>query len=59
MTELWNEVRATQNSQPQQIQSMSNLVRVMGQLASSIQNIAVGIEKEKLPSQLILNPKGV
>lgn len=59
MAELRNEVRATQNSQPQQIQSMSNLVRVMGQLASSIQNIAVSIEKEKFPNQPILNPKGV
>lgn len=52
-------MRATQNSQPQQIQSMSNLVRVMGQVASSIQNTAVGIEKEKFSNQPIVNPKGV
>ena len=47
MIELRNEMRATQNSQAQQIQSMSNLERMMGQLALLIQNIvARGIKKE-------------
>ncbi|GAY52652.1 hypothetical protein CUMW_143540 [Citrus unshiu] len=32
---------------------------MVGQLASSVQTLAMTVEKCKFPSQLVLNPKGV
>ncbi|KAL2512794.1 Uncharacterized protein Adt_18394 [Abeliophyllum distichum] len=56
IAEFKNEVRASQNLQAQ---SISNLENMMGQLASSVQQLATNIEKGKFPSQPFPNPKGV
>ncbi|KAL2454712.1 RT RNaseH 2 domain-containing protein [Abeliophyllum distichum] len=56
ITEFKNEVRTSQNSQAQSISNMENM---MGQLASSVQQLATTIEKGKFPSQPYPNPKGV
>ena len=45
--ELWNEMRAGFNSQTQ---SVSNLEKMVGQLASSVQTLAMNVEKGKFPS---------
>ena len=49
-------MRTSFNSQAQLV---SNLEKMVGQLASSIQNSAMTVEKGKFPSQPVLNPKGV
>ncbi|KAH9801738.1 hypothetical protein KPL71_001135 [Citrus sinensis] len=54
--ELRNELRASFNSQAQ---SVSSLEKMVGQLASSVQTLAMTVEKGKFPSQLVPNPKGV
>ncbi|KAH9698032.1 hypothetical protein KPL71_023850 [Citrus sinensis] len=54
--EIRNEMRADFNSQAQ---SVSNLEKMVGQLASSVQTLAMTVEKGKFPSQLVPNPKGV
>ncbi|KAL2492865.1 Uncharacterized protein Adt_28493 [Abeliophyllum distichum] len=56
IVEFKNKVRASQNLQAQ---SISNLENVMGQRASSVQQLATTIEKEKIYSQPFPNPKGV
>ena len=42
-----------------QAQSVSSLEKVVGQLASSVQTLAMTVEKGKFSSQLVPNPKGV
>ena len=54
--ELWNEMRANFNSQEQ---SVSNLEKMVGQLASSVQTLAMTVKKGKFLSQPVPNPKGV
>ena len=54
--EIRNEMRACFNSQAQ---SVSSLEKMVGQLASSVQTLAMTVEKGKFPSQLVSNPKGV
>ncbi|KAH9780193.1 protease Do-like 1 [Citrus sinensis] len=54
--ELRNEMRASFNSQTQ---SVSNLEKMVGQLASLVQTLAMTIEKDKFLSQPVPNPKGV
>ncbi|KAK9187542.1 hypothetical protein WN944_018939 [Citrus x changshan-huyou] len=54
--ELQNEMRVDFNSQAQ---SISNLEKMVGQLASSVQTLAMTVEKDKFPSQPVPNPKGV
>ena len=49
-------MRASFNSQAQ---SLSNLEKMVGQLASSVQTLAMTVEKGKFPSQPVPNPKGV
>ena len=49
-------MRASFNSQAQ---SVLNLEKMVGQLASSVQTLAMTVEKDKFPSQPVLNPKGV
>ena len=49
-------MRAYFNSQAQ---SVSNLEKMVGQLASSVQTLAMTIEKSNFPSQPVPNPKGV
>ena len=49
-------MRASFNSQAQ---SVSNLEKMVGQLASLVQTLAMTIEKGKFPSQPVPNPKGV
>lgn len=49
-------MKTNQNSQ---VQSISNIEKMVGQLVSSIQNLAVNMDKGKFPSQQLLNPKGV
>ena len=51
-----NEMRASFNSQAQ---SVSNLEKMVGQLASSVQTLAMTVEKDKFPSQPMSNPKRV
>ena len=53
---LRNELRAGFNSQAQ---SVSSLEKMVGQLASSVQTLAMTVEKGKFPSQPVPNPKGV
>ncbi|KAH9769590.1 hypothetical protein KPL71_012072 [Citrus sinensis] len=53
---LRNELRAGFNSQAQ---SVSSLEKMVGQLASSVQILAMTVEKGKFPSQPVPNPKGV
>ena len=53
---LRNELRASFNSQAQ---SVSSLEKMVGQLASSVQTLAMTVEKGKFPSQPVPNPKGV
>ncbi|KAH9658022.1 hypothetical protein KPL70_023327 [Citrus sinensis] len=53
---LRNELRAGFNSQAQ---SVSSLEKMVGQLASSVQTLAMTVEKGKFLSQLVPNPKGV
>ena len=53
---LRNELRACFNSQAQ---SVSSLEKMVGQLASSVQTLAMTVEKGKFPSQPVPNPKGV
>ncbi|KAH9686903.1 hypothetical protein KPL70_014565 [Citrus sinensis] len=53
---LRNELRAGFNSQAQ---SVSSLEKMVGQLASSVQTLAMTVEKGKFPSQPMSNPKGV
>ncbi|KAH9793911.1 hypothetical protein KPL71_004706 [Citrus sinensis] len=53
---LRNELRAGFNSQAQ---SVSSLEKMVGQLASSVQTLAITVEKGKFPSQPVPNPKGV
>ena len=40
-------------------QSISNIEKMIGQLASTVQNLVTNIEKGKFPSQPLPNPKGV
>ena len=40
-------------------QSISSLEKMVGQLTSSIQTLAMTVEKDKFPSQLGFNPKEV
>ena len=54
--ELRNEMRVGFNSQAQ---SVSNLKKMVGQLASSVQTLAMIVEKGKFPSQQVPNPKEV
>ena len=49
-------MRASFNSQAQ---SVSNLEKMVGQLASSVQTLAMIVEKCKFPCQPVSNPKGV
>ena len=49
-------MRAGFNSQAQLVSSLEKMV---GQFASSVQTLAMIIEKGKLPSQPVPNPKGV
>lgn len=49
-------MRAGFNSQAQ---SVSSLEKMVGQLASSVQTLAITVEKGKFPSQPVLNPKRV
>ena len=42
-----------------QAQSVSNLEKMEGQLAYSVQTLAMIVEKDKFPSQPVPNPKGV
>ncbi|KAK9187629.1 hypothetical protein WN944_019027 [Citrus x changshan-huyou] len=53
---LRNELRAGFNSQAQ---SVSSLEKIVGQLAFSVQTLAMTVEKGKFPSQPVPNPKGV
>ncbi|KAH9667290.1 hypothetical protein KPL70_020978 [Citrus sinensis] len=53
---LRNELRAGFNSQAQ---SVSSLEKMVGQLASSVQTLAMTVEKGKFSSQSVPNPKGV
>ncbi|KAH9658411.1 Endonuclease [Citrus sinensis] len=53
---LRNELRAGFNLQAQ---SVSSLEKMVGQLASSVQTLAMTVEKGKFPSQPVLNPKGI
>ncbi|KAH9670818.1 hypothetical protein KPL70_017120 [Citrus sinensis] len=53
---LRNELRAGFNSQAQLVSSLEKMV---GQLASSVQTLAMTVEKGKFLSQLVPNPKGV
>ncbi|KAH9735065.1 hypothetical protein KPL71_017621 [Citrus sinensis] len=53
---LRNELRAGFNSQAQ---SVSSLEKMVGQLASSVQTLAMTVEKGKFSSQPVPNPKGV
>ncbi|KAK9187457.1 hypothetical protein WN944_018852 [Citrus x changshan-huyou] len=53
---LRNEMIAGFNSQAQ---SVSSLEKIVGQLASSVQTLAMTVEKGKFPSQLVPNSKGV
>ena len=53
---LRNELRTCFNSQAQ---SVSSLEKMVGQLASSVQTLAITVEKGKFPSQPVPNPKGV
>ncbi|KAK9175229.1 hypothetical protein WN944_027235 [Citrus x changshan-huyou] len=53
---LRNEMRADFNSQAQ---SVSNLKKMVGQLASLVQTLTMIVEKRKFPSQPVPNPKGV
>ena len=52
--ELRNEMRADFKAQ-----SISNLEKMVGQLASSVQTSAMTVEKGKFPSPPVPNPKGV
>ncbi|KAK9185186.1 hypothetical protein WN943_025540 [Citrus x changshan-huyou] len=54
--ELRNEIRAGFNSQAQ---SVSSLEKMVEQLGSSVQTLAMNVEKGKFPSQPVPNPKGV
>ncbi|KAH9780933.1 hypothetical protein KPL71_008264 [Citrus sinensis] len=54
--ELRNEMRADFNSQAQ---SVSSLEKMVGQLALSVQTLAMTVEKGKFPSQPVPNPKRV
>ena len=54
--ELRNEMRVGFNSQAQ---SVSNFEKMVGQLASSVQTLAMTVEKDKFLSQPVPNPKGV
>ena len=54
--ELRNEMRAGFNSQPQ---SVSSLEKMAGQFTSSVQTLAMTVEKDKFLSQPGPNPKGV
>ena len=49
-------LRAGFNSQAQ---SVSSFEKMVGQLASLVQTLAMTIEKGKIPSQPVPNPKGV
>ena len=49
-------MRADFNSQTQLV---SNLKKIVGQLVSSVQTLAMTVEKSKFPSQPVPNPKGV
>ncbi|KAH9704471.1 hypothetical protein KPL70_011476 [Citrus sinensis] len=53
---LRNEFRAGFNSQAQSVSSHEKMV---GQLSSSVQTLAMTVEKDKFPSQPVPNPKGV
>ena len=53
---LRNELRAGFNSQAQ---SVSSLEKIVGQLASLVQTLAMTVEKGKFSSQPVPNPKGV
>ncbi|KAH9698867.1 hypothetical protein KPL71_024159 [Citrus sinensis] len=53
---LRNEMRADFNSQAQ---SVSNLKKMVGQLASLVQTLTITVEKSKFSSQPVPNPKGV
>ncbi|KAH9770105.1 hypothetical protein KPL71_012260 [Citrus sinensis] len=53
---LRNELRAGFNSQAQ---SVSSFEKMVGQLASSVQTLAMTVEKGKFPSPPVPNPKGV
>ncbi|KAH9686664.1 hypothetical protein KPL70_014445 [Citrus sinensis] len=53
---LRNELRVGFNSQAQ---SVSSLEKMVGQLASSVQTLAMTVEKGNFPSQPVPNPKGV
>ncbi|KAH9724538.1 hypothetical protein KPL70_007523 [Citrus sinensis] len=52
---LRNELRAGFNSQAQSVSSQ----KMVGQIVSSVQNLAMTVEKCKFPSLLVPNPKGV
>ena len=54
--ELRNEMRTGFNSQAQ---SISNLEKMVGHLASSVQALIMTVEKDKFPCQPVPNPKGV
>lgn len=54
--ELWNKMRVDFNSQAQ---SIMNLKKMLGQLASSIQTLTMTVEKRKFLSKPVPNPKGV
>ena len=42
-----------------QAQSISNIEKIVGQLALSVQTLVMTVEKGKFPSQPVPNPKGV
>ena len=42
-----------------QAQSISNLEKMVGQLTSLVQTLAITVVKDKFPNQPVPNPKGV